>query len=237
MTIVTSKDAVGSGLLLEQLIHSPQLGLYFRQIQDILLKEQRKREQFYNTITEDDKAEFINGEIIFHTPVKFEHNRVSKLLLVLLDAHVMTRDLGFVGYEKIMISLTRNDYEPDICFFGKAKSDHFTPEQTRFPAPDLIVEVLSDSTEANDRGVKFQDYAAHGVNEYWIVDPIRQIVEQYRLPLEGDLRPAKIYELVFKANSGTLKSVAVSGFEIPVRAIFDQKENIQVLQKIVTSTP
>ncbi len=44
--------------------------------------------------------------------------------------------------------------------------------QSKFPAPDLIVEVLSESTEANDRGIKFEDYAAHGVVEYWIVDPM-----------------------------------------------------------------
>ena len=49
------------------------------------------------------------------------------------------------------------------------------------PAPDFIAEILSDSTASVDRGVKFQDYAAHGVGEYWIVDPVQQTIEQYRL--------------------------------------------------------
>ena len=35
-----------------------------------------------------------------------------------------------------MITLTRNDYEPDICFFKKEKSDDFVENQTLFPAPD-----------------------------------------------------------------------------------------------------
>ena len=69
-----------------------------------------------------------------------------------------------------MITLTRNDYEPDICFFRKDKSDNFTEDQVLFPAPDLVIEVLSDSTEKRDRGVKFKDYQAHKIEEYWIID-------------------------------------------------------------------
>lgn len=91
-----------------------------------------------------------------------------------------------------MVSLTLNDYEPDICYFNAAKAAAFQPDQMRFPAPDFIVEVLSASMEANDRGVKFDDYAAHGVAEYWLIDPDTQTVEQYRL--HGDA-----YELAIKA--------------------------------------
>jgi Uma2 family endonuclease len=53
--------------------------------------------------------------------------------------------------------------------------------QMRFPAPDFIAEILSPSTEENDRNIKSTDYAAHGVSEYWIIDPAYRIVEQYLL--------------------------------------------------------
>ena len=49
--------------LLEQLIQSPKLPLYLKQLQEILVKEQQKREEFYQAIAETDKVEFINGEI------------------------------------------------------------------------------------------------------------------------------------------------------------------------------
>lgn len=128
-----------------------------------------------------------------------------------------------------MVSLTRNDYEPDICYFGTAKAAAFTPDQMRFPAPDLVVEVISESTGRNDRGVKFDDYAAHGVREYWIIDPDAETLEHYHLP-EGD----DVYRLVIKAMTGQVRSFAMPGFEIPLRAIFDPETNQAALQTLLS---
>ena len=83
----------------------------------------------------------------------------------------------------------------------------------RFPVPDFVVEVLSQSTEANDRGVKFVDYAAHGVAEYWIVDADKRVLEQYG---EREGR----FELLTKTNNGTVASIAIAGFSMDVTAVF-----------------
>jgi Uma2 family endonuclease len=58
-------------------------------------------------------------------------------------------------------------------------------------APDLVVEILSDSTERRDRGVKRERYGAFGVSEYWIVDTDAKHVELYRL-IGGELHRARI---------------------------------------------
>jgi Uma2 family endonuclease len=178
-------------------------------------------------MSDDQKAEFINGDVIMHSPVKLQHNAISNRLLTLLDVYVTDNNLGVVGHEKLMISLTRNDYEPDLCFFDRKKAEQFTPEQWQFPAPDLVVEILSESAKARDRGVKFKDYAAHGISEYWIIDPDNETVEQYQL--EG-----RTYAMLCKTYSGTIKSLAVPGFEIPVRALFDDEEKRKALHLIVT---
>ena len=125
-----------------------------------------------------------------------------------------------------MIALTRNDYEPDIVFFSKTKARHFKRSQTRFPAPDFIVEILSPSSVQTDRGVKFEDYAAHGVAEYWIIDPAKKTLEQYLL--EGGA-----YRLALKARTGTVRSRAVKGFEIPVAAIFGRRANLDSLRRLL----
>ncbi len=101
--------------------------------------------------------------------------------------------------------------EPNIVW-GQSKAADFDRKQMKFPAPDFVVEVISPGTEAIDRGIKFDNYAAHSVLEYWIVDPDTETVEQYVLQ---DGR----YELKIKAQTGTITSAAVGDFTIPVRAI------------------
>ena len=213
---------------LQQLLEMPQAAILSRQLVAALDNEQAERQRFYEIVEENQKMEFINGEIVFHSPVKKEHNSAMLDLAQIINIYTKKYELGYVGVEKILISLTRNDYEPDICFFGKAKAENLKPKQMRFPAPDLAVEVLSPSTEKHDRETKFQDYAAHGVGEYWIIDADREIVEQYFLQNER-------YELLLKASNGTIKSVVLPEFEIPVRAIFDAQTNLEVLGKILAA--
>ena len=213
--------------ILDKLMQSPKLGLYLQQIQARLRDERAARQQFYEEMTEGAKAEFINGQIVLHSPVRLQHELVSGLLYRLLSAYADARQLGHVGHEKLLVCLTRNDYEPDLCFFASEKAAALTADQLRFPAPDMVVEVISESTEGTDRGIKFEDYAAHGVREYWIVDPDAQVIEQYLL--RGDA-----YELARKVSDGTIASPVVTGFEIQVRAVFDKRENQSALLKLLS---
>src|SRR5205823_5344562 len=139
-----------------------------------------------------------------------------------------TRQLGVICTEQALTAFPRNDYGPDICFWLKATSDGFTGDTTIYPVPDFVCEVLSPRTEARDRGVKFEDYAAHGVREYWIVDPATETIEQY-------LERGGHFELVGKFKDGVIRSVAIEGFELPVRAAFDEQENLAALRVILAA--
>lgn len=209
--------------LLEQALKMPDAYVFIDRLQAALALEKATRQHFYEIVEENKKMEFINGEIIFHSPVKLWHNEATGNLYELLRTYVRRRKLGRVGIEKLLVSLTRNDYEPDICFWGVEKSREFRRDQMQFPAPDLVAEVLSPSTASNDRGIKYQDYESHGVQEYWIIDPDKQTLEQH--VLQGE-----IYELVLKASDGTVKSSAIDGFSIPIKAIFDETINADVLK-------
>jgi Uma2 family endonuclease len=216
--------------LLEIALHQPDAYLFVAKLQHALEVEREQRLHFYDIIDENKKMEFINGEIVFHSPVIKRHNMASGSLYTLANTFVQKHQLGFVGIEKILVSLTRNDYEPDICYFTADKARDFTPKQMRFPAPDWVVEVLSASTSKTDRTTKFQDYAAHGVREYWIIDPDNETVEQYEL-VDDESNPR--YELILKASDSTIRSITLAGFAIPIRAMFDANEHLNVLQAIL----
>lgn len=211
-----------------ELARMPEPPLVVKGLQQLLEAEQPRRRAFYEIVKEDEKAEFINGEIVYQSPVKLAHSKASENLHSLLKTFAQKHNLGYVGHEKLLVALTRNDYKPDICFWRQERAAQFTPDQSKFPAPDMIVEVLSASMEAIDRETKFNDYAAHGVSEYWLVDPETEMVEQYVLHDEQ-------YALSMKSPTGIITSPVVSGFAIPVRAIFDASEHLATLTRILST--
>ncbi len=215
--------------LAAQLLESPKAPQIIQQVQAILADEQNRRRAFYEWMDEDMKAEFINGEIVVHSPALHKHNSVVLFLGTLLNAFVTTRDIGVVTVEKALVELTRNSYEPDICYFGLSKSATIQPELLYYPAPDLVVEVLSKSTAKNDRQVKFEDYATHGVAEYWIIDPTRQTVELFTI--DADTEAYKALG-IFRIGE-SVHSQLLSGFAVPVKALFDATANMLALRTLL----
>jgi Uma2 family endonuclease len=211
--------------LLKDILGSPKLRDHVEELNLYLLQEEAKRDAFYKNVGDDQKAEFVNGEVIFHFPAKEKHNVVVDNLKYILKAFVRKNKLGVVRGEKALIKLRRNDFEPDICFFRKDISDTFQPDTMFYPVPDFIVEVLSNSTVKRDRGVKFVDYALNGVAEYWLIDADKKFVEQYTLE-NGS------FVLSEKVQHGTVRCKVLEGFEIPMEAIFDEEANEGFLREI-----
>ena len=207
-------------------LKSPCLPDLVAALNDRLMKESADRRRFYEEMTDEQKVEFIDGEIILHSPALNRHLIASMQLATLLDTYVKIHKLGVVRHEKCLCVFPRNDYEPDIVYFGSNKASTFVPVTMKFPIPDFVVEVLSESTEHRDRGVKFQDFEAHGVGEYWIIDSDAEIVEQYVFE-NGAFR------LLLKSGSGEISSRVVEGFRIPILAIFDSHANLTTLRNLL----
>ncbi len=206
--------------ILEPLLASPQLPRHVEELQHILAEEAKRRRRFYEEMNENQKTEFINGVVVVHSPAKWRHMEASENLYFLLTTYVRPRHLGKVRHEKLLVALSRNDYEPDVCFFDWATAATFTSTQMTFPAPNFVAEVLSPSTVGTDRRIKKQDYASHGIAEYWIIDPDRKTIEQ--LVLAGT-----DYELAGVWSGGEIvKSIAIKGFEIPAEALFDDEASL-----------
>lgn len=68
--------------------------------------------------------------------------------------------------------------QPDICVVcDEGKLD----DAGCLGAPDLIVEILSESTAKKGYNEKFNLYEENGVKEYWIANPATHTLEIYTL--------------------------------------------------------
>ncbi len=211
--------------IIQRIVHSPAMPRYISVLNDLWTKEKKKRKQFYEEMNESQKVEFIEGEIIVHSPAKDIHIAVQQNLSAIVSTYVITKKLGKVRGEKALVRLTRNDFEPDLSYFSKVSASKIKDDTLFFPSPDLVIEILSTSTEKTDRGIKFKDYELHGVKEYWIVDTSKKIIEQYILQ-KGK------FDLAVKAKTGEINCNTLKGFSIPIAAIFDERKRIEFVKTI-----
>ncbi|MEM7010097.1 MAG: Uma2 family endonuclease [Verrucomicrobiota bacterium] len=217
--------------ILEPILTSPLMPNYLKELNAAAESEAARRKRFYKELTGEEKAEFINGEVIFQSPTTIEHTKINSRIENLMANFVrLNCPKAEVLQEKALISLTRNDYEPDLSYFSAATATEFTPKQMQFPAPDLAIEILSNSTKNRDTGIKFDDYAAHGVIEYWIVDPYEETIEQFIIG-EGD--KFKLHKKLRRSDKIVCRVIA--GFDCPLEAFFDDNANLSELKRIIES--
>ena len=127
------------------------------------------------------RYELYDGEVILVATPFPRHQRVAMHVgEVLTDYEQETGGLAFVSPIDIVFS-EYDVVEPDLTFFRQERRHLIDMMAATQAAPDLVVEVLSRSTEARDRGRKMRMLAKYGVPEYWIVDPVNNTLEVYAL--------------------------------------------------------
>ena len=129
--------------ILMPLIQSPKLKEHFIKFKNYIKKEQQNRKDFYDLVTEDMNAEFINSEVVIHSPVTDEHESTFFGLATLLHIYTTINKLGRITQEKLTLAYSRNNYEPDICFFSVAQPNKIKERQKLYPAPNFIAEIIS----------------------------------------------------------------------------------------------
>jgi len=144
----------------------------------------------YALLSDDRRYEVIDGEL-FVTPAPTPFHQILVMRLArLLEDHVAGAGLGTVLMAPCDVVLSRNDVlQPDI-FFVPAGRGEIIGEKYIGGAPDLVVEVLSPSTESRDRVAKAKRYARFGVREMWLVDPAAKTIEVFVHSDEGFQRQA-----------------------------------------------
>lgn len=140
--------------------------------------------------TPDDgkRYEAIEGELYVTPAPSVRHQRISKRLQM-----APIRLLEEAGHGEVLnapvgveFPATGEGVQPDLLFISNARRGIVAEDWLR-GAPDLVVEILSPTTGARDRGLKRRLYGRQGVAEYWIVDPDAEAVEVWRFgePLDA----------------------------------------------------
>lgn len=166
-------------------------------------------EEYLAWSDEDVFAEWKEGEVIVHMPVKDRHQRVIVLLSTVINLFIDFYHLGVLrlGPEEVRLGPRGPSREPDLFFVATEHLHQLTDD--RFEgAPDLIVEVVSGDSVTRDYDTKRREYQAAGVREYWIIDPRprRQESLYYRLDDQGQ------YRLVEPEDNAIIRSQVVPGF-------------------------
>jgi Uma2 family endonuclease len=125
------------------------------------------------------RYELYGGEVIVVPMPLPRHQRVAMHVGDIFSAYErLIGGLVFCVPIDIVFS-EHNVVQPDVVFFRKERRHVIDMMAATRAAPDLAVEVLSPSTEAHDRGRKMQLLARFGVPEYWIVDPVKNTIDEH----------------------------------------------------------
>ncbi len=125
----------------------------------------------YLKTPDDERYELLDGALIVPPAPNTAHQSVQAELGWRMARFIREGGLGHLFFAPTDVVLSRTDVvQPDLLFISSERVDIITPANIQ-GAPDLIVEIRSDSTAERDESFKRQLYADCGVEEYWLVDP------------------------------------------------------------------
>lgn len=163
------------------------------------------------------RHELVDGEHAVTPAPSTKHQRVSINLATVLKNYLKQNRVGFVYPAPCDVVLSDLDVvQPDLLFVSTARLAIVT-EKSIQGAPDLIIEILSETTRKTDEIVKRKLYEHHGVREYWIVDPELETVKVYRMTEQGYVRAAEFAQ----EAGGILTTPFLPGLQIPLSEIFE----------------
>jgi Uma2 family endonuclease len=167
-------------------------------------------------LDEDDLRELIDGELVEVEVPTLSHETIVGTLVFYLRGWIETGRGGIVvpsGY-KVRIS-ERRGVMPDVQFYRQGNAPGTAQEQGLVQGrPDLVIEVVSPSSQRYDRVTKLRWYAQLGVPEYWLVTPESRTLERLVLR-EGAYSIADSL-----AEDDVLRPGSFEGLELPLAKLW-----------------
>jgi Uma2 family endonuclease len=172
----------------------------------------------------DIRYELVNGELIEVPTETFGNLNIAKFLLIEFAKYI---PLMLIAYntEVEVFSRRATCRIPDLLVLSEDSTTALQEASRNFvsmdmPAPRLVLEVVSLGQENRDRDYRYKrtEYAARGINEYWIVDPEMQQITLC-LWVNGQ------YEDTIYKGDMKITSTVVSGFVLTATEILAFEQN------------
>ncbi len=180
--------------------------------------------------TQPERNEYIAGEVFAMVGVRQSHNVATLNVATLLRNELKGSPCRvFVESVKTRVEAADCFFYPDVVVTCDPR-DRLTPEYISHPV--LVVEVLSDSTAAFDRGAKFAAYRKlESLQEYALIDVGAQRIEVFR-------RNPENHWVLYDYGSGDVVEFASLSLHLEAREILDDTvEDIQVPTSAVSEKP
>lgn len=174
----------------------------------------KKTYKDYEQLPEGAPYQLIGGELVMTpSPVPY-HQIILRKIGYELVKFIEERKLGEVLYAPMDVYLSEYEtYQPDIIFISNERFS-IIGEKKIEAAPDLVIEILSESTAYYDLKHKKRMYESSGVMEYWIVDPMEKTIEVYE-NINGEFKAFSQGE-----GKGAVTSKLLEGFSVEPEKIF-----------------
>ena len=161
-------------------------------------------------LTEDDRVELIDGEIIEMAPIGPRHTACVKRLAAFLIRKV--KQSAVVGVQDPIQLDNRSEPQPDISVL-KWRAD-FYAQGHPLPEDVLIAIEVADTTLESDRNVKLPSYARASIPEAWLVDLVNDRVEIHSSPAQGIYQEVRFVLRRQKVISKTIPSLKLKADDI-----------------------
>lgn len=123
----------------------------------------------------DNRYELVDGRLEIVNPPTIQHFLLAKFIERLLDAEINRLGLDWLCFKETGVRTGKNKSRlTDVCVVTAEQAKELINESAVFEtAPLLVVEVVSPESVSRDYRWKRSEYAALGIPEYWIVDPLK----------------------------------------------------------------
>lgn len=164
-------------------------------------------EDYEQLADEDLKCEYVDGDLIVHSPASLSHEYLTMFIGSLLREFVASKGIGRAFGSNAVMQLGQRRFSPDVSVLLDSHAGRVSEGRVIGPM-DLVVEVLSKSTRSYDYDTKLPAYREGRVGEIWLIDAERRQFEAHALDGENYVTQT--------IATGSWSSIAIAGLTVQI---------------------